>query len=69
MKKIVMATLLVATTGLASAQVAMSGKVSEWVDNSKVGATRTTQMATAPTSNIAVNVSEDRKSTRLNSSH
>ena len=58
MKKIVMATLLVATTGLASAQVAMSGKVSEWVDNTKVGATRTTQMAAEPTSNIAVNVSE-----------
>jgi predicted porin len=58
MKKIVMATLFMAATGLASAQVTLSGKVSEFVDSSKVGGAKSNQMVTAPTSNIAVSVTE-----------
>lgn len=58
MKKIVMATLFMAATGLASAQVSLSGKVSEFVDSSKVGATKSTQLVTEPTSNFALSVNE-----------
>lgn len=58
MKKIVMATLLMAMTGIASAQVVLSGKVSSTVDQTKVGATKSTQLVNDPTSNIAVSVNE-----------
>lgn len=58
MKKIVMATLLVAMAGAAGAQVTLSGKVSEYVDNTKVGAARGTQLVTDPTSNVALSVNE-----------
>ena len=58
MKKIVMATLLMAMTGIASAQVTLSGKVSSTVDQTKVGATKSTQLVNDPTNNIAVSVSE-----------
>lgn len=53
-----MATLFMAATGLASAQVSLSGKVSEFVDSSKVGANKSTQLVTAPTSNFALSVNE-----------
>ena len=53
-----MATLFMAATGLASAQVALSGKVSEFVDSSTVGGTKSTQLVTAPTSNFALSVTE-----------
>ncbi len=59
MKKIVMATLLMGLVGIASAQVAVTGKVSQFVDNTKTnGAAGTTQLVTEPTSNIAVSVNE-----------
>jgi len=58
MKKIVMATLFMAATGLASAQVSLSGKVSEFVDSSKVAGNKSTQLVTAPTSNFALSVNE-----------
>jgi predicted porin len=58
MKKILMATLLTAVTSIASAQVVLSGKVSEFVDQTKVGANKSTQLVHEPTSNIAVSVSE-----------
>lgn len=59
MKKIVMATLLMGLVGVASAQVTVSGKVSEFVDNTKIGtAAGTTQLVTEPTSNIAFSVNE-----------
>lgn len=59
MKKIVMATLLMGLVSVASAQVTLSGKVSEFVDNSKVGTAKsTTQLVTEPTSNFAISVSE-----------
>lgn len=53
-----MATLFMAATGLASAQVSLSGKVSEFVDSSKVGGTKSTQLVTEPTSNFALSVNE-----------
>ncbi len=53
-----MATLLTAVTSIASAQVVLSGKVSEFVDQTKVGANKSTQLVHEPTSNIAVSVSE-----------
>lgn len=58
MKKIFMATLLSAVTGITSAQVVLSGKVSEFVDQTKVGTNKSTQLVHEPTSNIAVSVNE-----------
>jgi predicted porin len=59
MRKIVMATVLMGLVSVASAQVTVSGKVSEFVDNTKVGtAAGTTQLVTEPTSNVAVSVNE-----------
>lgn len=58
MKKIVMATLFMAVAGVASAQVTLSGKVSEYVDNTKVGGVSTTKLAAEPTSNFALTVNE-----------
>lgn len=58
MKKIVMATLLMAMTGVASAQVTLSGKASMFVDRTDVNGTANTQMVTEPTSNVAISVSE-----------
>ena len=58
MKKIVMATLLATLAGAASAQLSMSGKVSEWMDNTKTGAARSTQMVAEPTSNFAIGFGE-----------
>lgn len=54
-----MATLLMGLVSVASAQVTLSGKVSEFVDNSKTGTAKsTTQLVTEPTSNFAISVSE-----------
>jgi predicted porin len=59
MKKIVMATLLMGLVSIASAQVKLSGKVSAFVDNSKVGDNvSATQLVTEPTSNFAISVNE-----------
>ena len=59
MKKILMATLLMGLVSVASAQVKLSGKVSEFVDNSKTGTAKsTTQLATEPTSNFAISANE-----------
>lgn len=58
MKKIVMATLLMAMTGVASAQVTLSGKASTFVDRTEVNGTANTAMVTEPTSNVAITVSE-----------
>lgn len=59
MKKIALATLLAATTMVASAQVSISGKVAEFVDNTKTGAVRTTSIAGEPTNNITVSATEN----------
>ena len=53
-----MATLLMGLVNIASAQVTLSGKVSAFVDNSKVGGVTTNQLVTEPTSNVAVSVNE-----------
>ena len=54
MKKIAIATLLAATTMVATAQVSLNGKISEFADNTKTGATSKTTLATDPTSNITI---------------
>lgn len=59
MKKIALATLLAATTMVASAQVSISGKVAEFVDSTKTGAVRTTSIAGEPTNNITVSATEN----------
>ena len=59
MKKIAIATLLAATTMVATAQVSLNGKISEFVDNTKTGATSKTTLATDPTSNITISVNEN----------
>ena len=59
MKKIAIATLLAATTMVATAQIRMTGKISEFVDNTQVGAVSKTTLATDPTSNITISASEN----------
>jgi predicted porin len=58
MKKIAIATLLAATTLVATAQVRVTGKISEFVDNTQVGAVSKTTLATDPTSNITFSAME-----------
>jgi predicted porin len=59
MKKIALATLLAATTMVASAQVSISGKVAQFVDNTKTGAIRNTSIAGEPTNNITISATEN----------
>jgi len=59
MKKIALATLLAATTLVATAQVSVSGKISTFVDNTKVGAVSATSLATDPTSTITFSATEN----------
>ena len=59
MKKFAIATLLVATTMVASAQVTLSGKISEFVDNTQTGAASKNSLVTDPTSNITISVNEN----------
>lgn len=59
MKKIALATLLAATTMVATAQVKVTGKISEFVDNTKTGAVSKTTLATDPTSNITISAMEN----------
>ena len=59
MKKIALATLLAATTMFASAQVSISGKVAQFIDNTKTGAVSNTGMAGEPTNNIAFSATEN----------
>lgn len=58
MKKIAIATLLVASTMVATAQVRLTGKVSEFVDNTKTGAASKTSLVADPTSNITFSATE-----------
>lgn len=58
MKKIVMATLLATVSFVASAQVAISGKASLWMDNKKAGTTSSTVLNVEPTSNVAITAVE-----------
>jgi predicted porin len=59
MKKIAIATLLAATTMVATAQVKLTGKISEFVDNTKAGAYNQTTLVTDPTSNITLSANEN----------
>jgi predicted porin len=59
MKKIAIATLLAATTLVATAQVSVSGKISEFADNTKTGATSKTTLVTDPTSNFTFSANEN----------
>ena len=59
MKKIAIATLLAATTMVATAQVSLNGKISEFADNTKTGATSKTTLVTDPTSNITFSATEN----------
>lgn len=59
MKKSIITIALVAITGMASAQVTLSGKVSQFIDRSEVGATTITNSLTEPTSNVAFSVKEN----------
>ena len=58
MKKIAIATLLAAATLTATAQVSVSGKISEFVDNKKVGAVNTTGLVSS-VSKIVFSATED----------
>ena len=59
MKKIALATLLAATTLVATAQVSVSGKISEFADNTKTGAVSKTTLVTDPTSNFTFSANEN----------
>ena len=59
MKKIAIATLLATATLVATAQVKLTGKISEFVDNTKTGAISKTTLATDPTSNITLSANEN----------
>lgn len=59
MKKIALATLLAATTFVASAQVSISGKIGQFADSTKTGDVRVGSMVAEPTNNIAVTATED----------
>jgi predicted porin len=62
MKKILVTTVLATTAMVASAQVSLSGKISEWVDTTKTGVVSTTNMVMEPTSNIAFTAQEKLRS-------
>lgn len=62
MKKILVTTVLAATAMVASAQVSLSGKISEWVDNTKTGGVSATNMVMEPTSNIGFTAQEKLRS-------
>lgn len=58
MKKVIIATAIAAFSTIASAQVSLSGKISVWEDNTKVGGKGSTTLWHEPTNNIAVGVQE-----------
>jgi predicted porin len=58
MKKIAVATLLAATVLVATAQVSVTGRISEFVDNKKVGAVSTTGLVSS-VSKIVFSATED----------
>jgi predicted porin len=59
MKKIAIAAVLAASSIVASAQVGVSGKISQWADSTTTGSAKSNGMAMEPTSNIAISASED----------
>lgn len=59
MKKIALATLLAATTMVATAQVSISGKVAQFADSTKTGVVSNTSIAGEPTNNITISATEN----------
>jgi len=59
MKKIALATILVATTAIASAQVTVSGKIAEYWDQTTKGGVTTKTVASEATNNITFKAVED----------
>jgi predicted porin len=59
MKKIAIAAALAVTSLVASAQVTVSGKISQWVDSTSTGGDKVTAMPLEPTSNIGLTARED----------
>jgi len=59
MKKIAIIAALSALSFAAAAQVTVSGKVSEWVDNTKTGSVSATGLTADPTSNITIRAAEN----------
>jgi hypothetical protein len=59
MKKIALATLLAATTMVATAQVSISGKVAQFADSTKTGVVRNTGIVGEPTNNITISATEN----------
>lgn len=58
MRKLLLATMIAAACGTASAQVGLSGKASYWYSNTEVGQTTTRGIAAEPTSNVAITATE-----------
>jgi len=58
MKNTILATVLVLATTAASAQVTVSGKIGEYIDNTKTGNNSVSSMIAEPTSNIKFTASE-----------
>jgi len=58
MKNTILATMLVLATSAASAQVAVTGKIGQWVDNTKTDTASATSLVTEPTSNFTVKAGE-----------
>jgi len=59
MKKITLTALLLATAFTASAQVAISGRIGQYYDNTKTGSTTATAFTSEPTSHIKFTAQED----------
>lgn len=58
MKKTILAALLFTAIGTANAQVTLGGKISSWVDNTKVDGVGSTTVVTEPTSNVVITARE-----------
>lgn len=59
MKKIAIAAALAAFSMVASAQVTISGKVSQWYDRTETGGARVSGVTADPTSNITIKATEN----------
>ena len=59
MKKITLAALLLATAGIASAQVEISGKIGMYMDRTEKGGAQTTGVVQEATNNITIKAKED----------
>lgn len=58
MKKFTIAAIMAVASVAATAQVSLTGKVSQWVDSTTTGGTKVTGMPLDPTSNFAITATE-----------